>query len=307
MTIPRKLPRWGLGVIFLVALSFTLLQARVPTTFNIVAQTESLQIRISEDHRSHWHLRDAEILYRPRTATGPAVLESEGFERFTGSVLVEPGTVVTFQRIASGPLEIHCFAGTAGGRVAALFDPGETFLRTFDDRVVFRLDGLSERTKQGQTIVLPLAERVTLGPELGEQIGPRPALLKGGKISMLGHSLMGRNRFDGGSVELDPGDSVTVVIDEADPGVGRSTPGGAPLRGPFYGLVIAGERSALTVVLRVVAKTATVSRFASQGYDVSVDVFNRVTRDPFTRTLWGVLGGLLAIAAFFLDPRDKEK
>ena len=281
MTIPRTIPYWGLALILALAVALSLWP--VPTTFDVTARSESLSLVADSERWWTWYLNEVEVLYDTRPGTGPSEYSSEGFETFTGSLLLAPKTEVDIDRIGLGPLRIRCRAQDPEDVVAVAQSDGGELLKKFSDRIVVRLADPREWAEAGRVLVLPIVGDFELGNRLTRNTGRNPGLLRTGSIRLLGHTLVGGSRFDGGSVSLDLGDSVHI---DADPGE------------PPVGLLVVDDRPGLEVALRGIGWKAVVSRFESQGYDVELPLGTRISHDPVVASTWAFflfLAGLIAV------------
>lgn len=271
----KKWTYWPAILAPVIAIVLTLW--RLPTTFNITARTESLSLITTNDHRSTWQLENVKVF--------------KGFSRkgssFTGNVKVLPGAEVSFERIASGPFRIRCWTIDPTAVVAKLNDAGTGSTEDVRERLVIRIDNLADRAARGESIVVSVTGKIEIGSSIGFDSGTRTALLRGGKISLLGHSLFNRSRFDGGTFSLDTGDYITIED-------GRSS----------SGIVVVNEEPALTAVVRAVGNRSKVSRFASQGYQITISLLTRIRNDGSLQAAWATTLFILGLAGY-LKKRGK--
>jgi hypothetical protein len=271
IALPRNALVWVAASATAVALVLTTWP--IKTTFDIISQTEGLQLETVGGVRPRWYLEQARLF------AGPAAKE---IEPFTGSVEIEPGANVIIQRIGQGPLRIACNSRKPTVAVARLYDQDDEYAATIIGHLVVRIDDLSQRIASGQSIVLPIVGKARLGSVIGLDSSRSPTLVREGKVSLLGHSFLGRSLFQAGRFELDPGDSVVVDGGES-----------------FIGLVIINEGTALTTVLRTIGRRARVERFGAQGYDLRVSILSRITNDGPLQAVWATSLALISFIKLF--------
>lgn len=280
MTLPsKKIPIWIVATA--LALSLALTWWPLPTTFNVAAETESFKLVTEDAPRPRWFLEDATV-FRESGGWEPAV--------FAGSVRLEPGVVAEFERIAFGPLRIQCASLGPGKPVAHLYDEEETLVETVRGRLVFRIEAISERASRGGSIVLPFTGKAFLGDELSLDPGKSPPLVRSGKITALGHSILGQDLFTGNSAELDLGDRISFEGAES-----------------FAGLIAANERPGLAVSFRTVGKSARVDRFGAQGYEVRSSVPTRIANDGPLQLAWATTLALVSSVLYFRRSGAKDE
>jgi hypothetical protein len=271
MTLPsQKIPTWIAAIALALSLALTWLP--LATTFNVVAQTESFKLVTEDTSRPRWFLKDA-IIFQ----------ESDGWEprAFTGSIRLEPGVVAEFERIASGPMRIQFTNREPGSPVARLYGEEEDLVQAVDGKLVLRVEGIDERASRGESIVLPFTGNAFLGDELSLDPGKSPPLVRSGKVTALGHSILGEELFIGNSVDLDLGDRVSFEDAES-----------------FAGLIATNEHPGLAVSFRAVSKRSRVDRFGAKGYEVKTSPLARITKDEPLQLAWATTLAILSLAVY---------
>jgi hypothetical protein len=235
-----------------------------PTTFNVTAETERVEMTLLEPAPSRWTLE--------------AVAIDEDDNRteasFSGFLELAPQTRVLIQRVALGPLWIHveCLPGCASA--GRLLGEDETPIRPLPRRIDVHVSELEERARRGTTVLLPLAGTVSAGRTIGIETGGTTAMLRNGRVSMLGRSVFREDIFEAGAITLEAGDQFDVA-------------------GQTLGFVVADERPAMTAAYRAIARTGTVVRPGGGTYTVSASLLGRL----FSDDLFRALSALLALAA----------
>lgn len=260
----------SLSLLILVGL-VALIIAPVSTTFNVTARTERLEMKVSEQPISRWYVDKAEIFEDNNLSV----------ERFSGSIELAHPITVMMERVAYGDLWIHIECIVPPGAVeechsGILYSETEDRIRSLKSDVDIYFTGIRDRADKGETILLPVSGEVMVGRTSG--IGTT-AILRSGKVSMLGRSVFRSTAFEAGSVELNLGDRFHVT--DIDP---AST---------TLGFVLADQDAGLTVAYRIVGSAGLVTRPGGGTYTVTTSVFQRFLSD----TVFRVLAGLLILSA----------
>lgn len=247
-------PRITLAMVVLSACALAASLTGVEATFNLVAHTEVVHCKTDAFHRAAWRFEGVEM------ARGPERNRS----LFTGSVTVLPNTRVRFERRGKGKLYIRIEADGPETPVARLHAPDERLLGEVRGRLLLRLAAPAGGDPEGPPPVYRFQGSAQVGGG-----GDTPALLRGGRLSMLGHGLFGRQVYRGGEVSLELGDRVEVT----------RAMGAA-------GLVVVDAGPALQVAYRAIGRNAQVTRFAARGFAVEVSLLTRIANDPWLQSLW---------------------
>lgn len=250
--------RISIGALVIVTLIIVSLY-KVPTTFNISATTQILNIITGSSHRSPWVFKDAMIFFG---------YEQQG-QTFTGEIIVLPNTRVIFERIGSGPLRLSCESLSAGKIVAKLYEAGKEAPVIVKERLVLVDHAPVKFAEEYHATVLPMSGSITAGLEMGDALTNRPALLLGGKVTLLARTLFGRGRYDAGQVFLDLGDYISVQQ-----------------QGNAYGLLVVQQEPEISVIFRVIGKSISVYRFGTQGYEVYASLLTRIKNDHSLQAIW---------------------
>jgi len=239
----------------------------LPTTFDVDAQTESVDLISSSVARPKWAIRNAQMFRQDDGNVG---------KPFSGVVQPAAGVGISMSRIASGPLRLR-FLGQSSAPALSVFEESGRFVGDIYGRTTIRIDQTSSHA-EGSSIVFPLFGKLTIGQEVNMAPVIEVGLIRHGVVRLTGHSPFSRFRFEAGTIDLSAGDRFQVV----DP------------LGDGSGLVRADERPGLQCVYRVVGSRGLVSRFGAQGYDVATTLGARVRSDGVIQGLWAVFLFLFA-------------
>lgn len=273
-------PRFLLALLAL-ALALVMTLWTVPTTFSVTARTESLRL-VTPDSGSgpSWYMRDARM-YDENDSAGRVV---------RGLFTPAAGSEVLIERISQGRMRMRWLGSAASAGTWTLQEDGQSTTGRLAARVVFVFAPPRETPESTQSSIFPLVGQIEVGRVLEWDARRRSGILREGKVSLLGHSILGGFRFDAGSTELDEGDQFSVEHPS----------------GPGYGQVVLDERPGITTVFRVKASTGVISRFGSLGYNLGTSVGNRLAHDPVIQGVWALVLGLLGLPALFRRLQGSE-
>ena len=222
---------------------------KVETTVTIVASTEGMSFRTSQQHGAGWIVRDAQITGgydgKPKT--------------FTGEVRLRPGVDCQAERVSVGPFWLNCQPAPGTSGVVDLF-ANDQMTEAIDERLVLQVGTAGSEGRTG--LLLPLEGSVEIGTNITLQ-QRAASLLKSGRVTMVGTSWLTGSVFDAGQRELFFGDAVHVASSAS------------------IGFIAITESPAMTAVFRVLAEEAEASHFGSTGYVISSSAFEKIKNDPF--------------------------
>lgn len=274
--------RWyGVCAALLVATALSLWP--VTSTFHFEGQTERISALIAGSSLS-WHLNNA-LLFVDHSAISTA---------FSGSYQPSDGEDVLIQRVSLGSLRIRCKA--ANGRGLGSLSSEDVTSQVADivargHEVVFVLNDIDARMKQGDSVVIPLTGITDIGnagTTGGEGTIP---LTRSGQVRILGHSLLGESTYNAGTEPVSLGDS--LILDRS---IGIAT-----------GLATVDERAGLNVVLGFVAPSIRIVRFRSQGYKVETTLPERIKGDAAVQGVWILFLAMVALSKWIFPQADGGK
>ncbi len=270
---PGLLLRFTVLLALLVVIVVTIRFASLPseTTFNVTAVTERLSFSIAREPPSRW------ILDSVRVA------DETGSRLFSGGFHAVAQTVVTLERIASGRLWVHVESDDLHRSAGRFFDTqdeaGDTAAASID---VF-VDDVSARSQRGRPVLISLTGTVTLGREVGiETRGGAPAVLRNGRVGLLGHSIIGRRPVVARTEELVLGEVFSVDHQLA----------------PALGFALASDGPGLGVAYRVVGEAGVVTRPGGGQFELYASPLDRLSSDSAVQRLGLILSIIAATLAF---------
>lgn len=256
----------------------------IKTIYNISAQTEKIEIKVSERNTSRYNI------------LGATVIDYEAEEllkEFDGSLELNKGVTLAFERISSGPAVMTIFSNTEEsvgnfykGTGGELILQAPAFINVF-------LPSIDSLLTQGISMVFPISGEVNLGRSVDVEIfGESTALLKGGTITMTGYSRLSRSFFEAGSRTLELGDY--LIFEDINENA--------------FGFLTINEDPGLQVAYRVEAKRAKVikpgPRDKNSGYPISASWYNLFVADRFFQSLSlfvAVLLIIITVSTFTMD------
>ncbi|MBF0521292.1 MAG: hypothetical protein HQK92_16395, partial [Nitrospirae bacterium] len=141
---------------------------------------------------------------------------------------------------------------------------------------------------KGQTVLLPLIGKdVTLGIVVNDKLCGSAAILRSGKVTMLGKTILG-DVYKVMESTLDAGDQITMKGQES----------------LSYGFVLLDERPALTASYRTIGKYALLSHTGFNSYRMSASWLDLLMKNTFVTALYTILGAIYSIYKLF---SKKEK
>ncbi|HEX5872090.1 MAG TPA: hypothetical protein VFY65_16790 [Longimicrobium sp.] len=252
------------------------------TGFSIAGETEGMEFTTGGSPTSSWPVTRA-LLYRSEFGEP---------ERFSGSISFADSVHVRVERVALGSVRVRAEAARTGAPVGTLRNEADQVVATLLAPVWVEVDSIEARARAGETVVVPFTGRAELGGGPGHETGPRVPLLRSGAVRMIGVSLVVRRGFEAGAMPLEPGDQVRVPAPDAI----------------SSGYVVADDRPALNAVIRVRARTLHVERLGgSQGYSMSVSLFDVLRNDPVVSSLWTLLVFWFGILTFLNRPKPEAR
>jgi hypothetical protein len=257
-----------IAVILAMACGLAALFLDVPLTYVVSANTERVVVRGIGLTGSNWYLDDAEIMTGCET----------DWHKFSGTIHVHASTNIAIERISEGPLRISVLDrnNQQDKAVAELEDFANEANMLATGCLYATIEDLGNRSRNGETVVLPVNGYVETGRETRHETMEYTPLLRSGKVQLIGRTLFGDSVYDAGTITLGIGDLFLVAKPQAG-----------------SGLVVADQQPGLTSVAYVVGDRAYVHRFGTEGYKVSSSLWVRIERDP-------VIGTLAAAAVFIL-------
>jgi hypothetical protein len=257
--------RWGVAFALLLALALTYWP--IDTSFEVAAETELLSVKLASDQVGpRWHFSAATLFDGDRTG-----------QPFEGSLQLTPGSEVLFERIEEGPLRIRITADHASA--GKLYGADAEEIAAAASRVVLVISDFEQRSRHGESVVLPFVGEFRLGRAIGRETSALVPLVQRATIRMLGTTLGWGTRFDSGAVDLETGDSFALNPPET----------------AAVGIVRVARLPAMTIVLHAVSNTAIVSRFGAEGYLLRTSLLSRVTKDPLLQLAWTAVVFLVGV------------
>jgi hypothetical protein len=266
--LPRALT-WTVAGAALLGVFLIFVYYRPSTTFNVTATSERVEM-VSGAARppSRWVLDNVQVAEGRGGTTLP----------FSGSFEIADSVKVLIQRVSTGTLWVNVRSARPGRSTGRYFSAAERPLRAAPDEVNIFVPNLSTRADSSRTVLLALFGEVWAGRPVLVNTRGSTAILRSGKVTLIGRSIFGSDRFEAGSVELDAGDVIEVV----DPD------------GPARGFVLVDERPALTVAFQAQGRRMTITRPGGGTYPLSASVLQRIVRDRLSQAVSLLVAVLVA-------------
>lgn len=259
----------------------------IPTVFNVDVNTESLEVIVPREFK-------APVLHVKSVSYSDEFAEVY-IPNFSGSVTVEPETIVNIQRIGNGPV-VLTFTNEAKKVVTLESSPdslGETSKNIFDNFFEIIIKDVNDMTASGITHVFQLSGEVILGEDVTDAAPNEPIpILLDGKITMTNKSYLSRKEFISSEHILSRGDKVFFDSD-----IGYAS-----------GFVVTSSNQGLLASIRVKAQEAIVKKVGpaldSNLISIAPTYFDRISNDLFFQALSLFLGTIIFITtliSFYYD------
>jgi hypothetical protein len=261
-----------LGISFVILL-YLIALSKINTIFNITANTERLELTVSDNNNSSWNFNGVNIL---------DVYGNYLHKNFAGSVVLSANSTIRIDRNASGPAFITIENRKSKTLCTIKSDADLSSKEIKANFIEFEVDSIVDKSTKGITHVLPIKGFVKLGGDTDYEInGESTAVLKEGTVSMQGVSSIRRNEyFRAGTEQLNLGDELVF----------RNNP-------IAIGFVLIGEKSGLEVSYRVEAREAVVIRpgYEKSGYKISATLLDKFLNDRSFQTLSLLTGAIIVL------------
>ncbi len=253
------------------------------STYHLLVETESVELRLSPTPAVTWRFEDAELF---RALPGPTDGEDPpAGERFSGELQPLPGAALHVRRTGSGALRLRLQGDAEGAETARLVPDGGP-PGVVRGRLEVVLDGVSEVVARRGTLVFPVAGAGQLGHEIALANRFGTSLLRSGTISWTERTLVGGGSYPAGSQDLGPGD---VVRSSAET--------------PFVGAILVDENAAMKAIFDVRAGDIEVRRAGTETLRLSTSWLAKVRSDPSLQFAWGLVGFLLGLQSLVQEQR----
>lgn len=200
---------------------------------------------------------------------------------------------VIIERISNGPISItvesekdselgQFYKGSDGSK-----------LYTAKEFVEIFIDDIQQKTNLGQTFVFPIDGSIEVGRSVDiETFGESTAVLRSGKVTLIGNSFFGGKHFIAGSHELFLGDKLIFQKQESK----------------SFGFVLINDEPGMQASFRTRAKEAKVikpgPRDDDTGINISANWIDRLIKDEFCRSIsffTGIILIAITLIAFVFD------
>jgi len=258
----------ALTLLLAVTTAIAVAYPRVPTTFDVSAETEWVEFIPGPHPRSDWSLEDARLFVGEDTI-GRIV---------SGSLRFSDAVKVIIERRSFGPLLLRIAPEGPDQHVGDIELP-ESGTIPLSGYSLIEIPDIDARAHRGAPIVLPVKGLLIAGRTIEIETDPSPARLRKGRVTSFGRSIFGLTVFPAGSVELAPGDQVVIQAQQTS----------------AYGMIAADESPALTVGYRAIARSVQVRRPGGSHYEIGTTLYARLRADPILQSWWLALAFLLVL------------
>lgn len=275
-----------IGILLLCILIFIIAIAiPIPTTFNVSVTTERIEFKTTDENNSRIPLNNVYVYN----------YEGDSLGKYNGTFHISEGSKVIAERISNGALTIQV-ENEAKKSSGILYDTQDKIINEADSFIEFYIPKPSERAIKGENIIIPFSGDVVLGRAVNyESYAYNPALVRNGKITMIGKSLFANHFFESGTYDLNIGDQ--FVIEQA--------------KSKAYGFVVVNENPAMSAAYRVVGKKGRIVTPGpvneETGYFISTTFLSRFLYDSFFQSLSWAFACIIFISTALTFIKDSEE
>lgn len=265
-------------LLLLYAITTTFMDSN-ESTFNINAIVEELSLQTQAVPMSRWVFDEVELKLGCPIDSDERV---DVIKKFSGKMEIQPEVNIFFTRIAKGDLIIK-LQSRLQNSVADLYDFNNDFLNTQPRHCMFiYIRNVSDRSKQGKTIVLPLTGHIKLGKLMQFSEFSDVPILREGEVSILDKTILFNHHYVVGPFPLSLGDY--LIVDKAIEKTSNNE-----IITPGQGFILVDYNPAIRVIYREIGHKATIKRFQSEDYDISNNAWSRLTHDKFLSNAWVIV------------------
>lgn len=258
----------------------------VSSTYSISVKTEIIKFKTLDDNISKIPFYGADI-YESFFDTIP----NETLKN--GTFKLAEGATTKIERISKSNSVLIQINGRKDLEKDSMYSAG-TFYKDDDEishqaggYVEFIIDSIDYRVAKGETIIIPITGHVTVGRSINYEVsGNSSAILREGKVVVIGKSILGKKYYKSETFDLNFGDQFEIgEIDKNDD------------NDKAYGFVSINEESGMTAAYKVVGKEGRIITPGpidnNSGYLISTSLMSRFLYDP-------VVNGISIALAFLV-------
>lgn len=260
--------------IFSVIIFYIAINISIATTFNVSVTSEQLSFKTVDENNSRIPLRNVQAFN----------FDGDSLGVFNGTFHIAKDTDVLVKRISNSHLYVTI---ENKGKISAgsfYNDEQDDLVQKAGDFVEFVIENPSDKALKGENIIIPFSGDVILGNTVSyATFTDNPGLVRSGKITMIGKSLLNNDFFESGTYDLNVGDQ--FLVENA--------------KSKAYGFVVVNENPAMEIAYRVVGEKGKIitpgSMGGNEGYFISTTFFSRFLYD----STFQVISWAFASVVFF--------
>lgn len=277
-----ELLSWRLRRILILSLPFIVLLIIVLNdyyTYSVTAKTELIEFITEDVEWSKIPLDNVKVLnYNGNT-----------IDTLSGAFKINKGSITKISRIGKGNVVIQIIlSDTTSTSVGAFYSDKDEFIRDASNFVELHIDDIKNRVDMGETIIIPMSGTINLGRTVNyETFGSSTAIVRKGKVILLGKYFLSKDYFKSASFDLNIGDEFRVEEQIKN----------------AYGFATINENSAMTVAYKVFGKKGKISIPGpvgkGSGYYLSGSLYSRFENDPLVKALSIVVFSLASLVTLW--------
>ena len=258
----------------------------IPTTFNVSVTTERIEFKTIDENNSRISLNNI-VAFN---------YDGDSLGTYNGTFHISESSTVIVERVSNGALIIQVNNQLKKSAGTFYDDEQDKVLHKADKFVEFYISNPSERASHGENIIIPFSGEVILGRAINyESNAYNSALVRSGKITMIGKSIIGNYFFESGTYDLNIGDQFVVENPKSK----------------AFGFVVVNENPAMKVAYRVVGKKGKIVTPGpvnqKSGYFIATTFLSRFLYDSFFQALSWSFACLIFLSASITFIKDCEE
>jgi hypothetical protein len=269
----------------------------VNSTYSISVNTEVIQFKTLDDNISKFSIPCSDVFN----------YDYDNIGRYGGTFKVAKGATTRIERISQGNSASIQIEGLVDYKTGVSKSAG-TFYSEEDDEILgeaenfveFYIDSISQRISRGETIIIPLTGNVSIGRAINyESYGNSNAIVRSGKVTVIGKAILGNTYFKSESYDLNIGDQFRIgdVYENDSLNVSKA-----------YGFITINEDKGMTAAYKVIGKKGRIITPGpiddNSGYLIKTSLMSRFLNDPIFNGISMALAFLVIIAGLVPFIRD---
>jgi len=276
-------------IIILPIVLLIIIYTPVNSTYSVTATTERIEFKTLDDNNSKLVLYNAKVYNdnyeRIDTLTPLSTSRLDDVSGFDGSFKIAIGSITTIERIANGNLSVQ-IVGENNKSAGTFYSHQEDEVLDVSGNVVeFYIDDIDQRTKNGETIIIPITGIVNMGRSVNyDSYGSTTAIVRSGQVTVISTDLLKKHMFESNTFDLNIGDQFDIEKPSSK----------------AYGFAVINENSAMSLSYKISGLKGIITTpgpiDSNKGYVIKPNLLIRFANDGIIKSISLSFTILLSIA-----------